>query len=53
MSIANGTVARFTNACEMYISRPITMETELLQTIYALTAEVRATNQLLSARNKQ
>ncbi len=44
---AVSTMSKFVNECEMNISQPLTQETNLIQTIYALLMEVRKLNETM------
>ncbi len=41
------TMSKFVNDCEMNVSQPLTQETNLIQTIYALLMEVRKLNETM------
>ena len=44
---ATTTMSNFVNECEMTVSQPLTQETNLIQTIYALLMEVRKLNETM------
>ena len=49
MSRAGTTVSKFVNDCEMNVSQPLTQETNLIQTIYALLKEVKKLNETMNS----